>query len=580
MSFGYEPGNPHLLADENLGARPVGTSTHAARANAKSMMHAETTSFTAAMADGNALQPINRNNTGFGAHSRAQPQSAAQQPIHQVLRPVVQQHDANVVQPIAKRPALTEQVDVSRQEARPDTVVVSPWDQAVLSKSEAEVRMRQANTSNSPIPMSVTRDGLPRATFGNQQLAPLDLDAQPAPMSHTKRSYNDLRSSEIDLSSPSSSPVPSELDKSVIVHPAAAAEVEAPASHAQEEEQAEAFDLVADEEEVFDVDEEDRAQNRDFGEYMPEVMLHLREREIAVRPAPSYMQRQNDINGNMRAVLVDWLVDVALEYRLKPETLYLAIGYIDRFLSELAIARSKLQLLGIACMFVAAKFEEIFPPNVHDFFEIADRTYEVEQIIRMEQAVLKTLRFYVSQPTLLEFINRALKVVGADAAMTSLCYYLGELTLLDDAHLVYLPSVIAAAVTLVAHYTLTGSPRSWTAHMAYWTGYSIEDVCKCAADVFVMFRNTHRIPRQPIGSGNDRDERNRLAAVHVKYSEASFHRVALLEPPEQLPEQVMFALAVVAQREGQIREEENRRRERRTPAAVMRAIFQRANPFH
>ena len=66
------------------------------------------------------------------------------------------------------------------------------------------------------------------------------------------------------------------------------------------------------------------------------------------------MRKQADINSSMRAILVDWLVEVAEEYKLKAQTLYLTVNYIDRFLSCMAVQRGKLQLVGAACMLVAA----------------------------------------------------------------------------------------------------------------------------------------------------------------------------------------------------------------------------------
>jgi len=66
------------------------------------------------------------------------------------------------------------------------------------------------------------------------------------------------------------------------------------------------------------------------------------------------MQRQADITSNMRTILVDWLIEVADEYRLHRETLFLAVNFVDRFLSVMAVQRSKLQLVGTAAMFIAA----------------------------------------------------------------------------------------------------------------------------------------------------------------------------------------------------------------------------------
>ena len=92
------------------------------------------------------------------------------------------------------------------------------------------------------------------------------------------------------------------------------------------------------------------------------------------------MKKQSDINHSMRAILVDWLVEVAEEYKLLPQTLYLTINYIDRFLSVMSVLRGKLQLVGTACMLVAAKYEEIYPPDVSDFVLITDDTYTTKEV--------------------------------------------------------------------------------------------------------------------------------------------------------------------------------------------------------
>lgn len=73
------------------------------------------------------------------------------------------------------------------------------------------------------------------------------------------------------------------------------------------------------------------------------------------RPIPDYLEKvQKDVTANMRGVLVDWLVEVAEEYKLLSDTLYLSVSYIDRFLSANKVARQRLQLLGVSSMFIAS----------------------------------------------------------------------------------------------------------------------------------------------------------------------------------------------------------------------------------
>jgi hypothetical protein len=95
----------------------------------------------------------------------------------------------------------------------------------------------------------------------------------------------------------------------------------------------------------------------------------------------------------MRSILVDWLVEVHLKFKLLPETLYLTVNLIDRYLERSQIHRSKLQLVGVTAMLIACKYEEIYPPIVKDFVYITDNAYTKEEILEMEGEMLQTLDF-------------------------------------------------------------------------------------------------------------------------------------------------------------------------------------------
>ena len=65
---------------------------------------------------------------------------------------------------------------------------------------------------------------------------------------------------------------------------------------------------------------------------------------------------QNDIDPRMRSILIDWMIDVHLKFKLLPETLYLTVHIIDKYLENVQIDRSKLQLVGVTAMFMASKY--------------------------------------------------------------------------------------------------------------------------------------------------------------------------------------------------------------------------------
>lgn len=92
------------------------------------------------------------------------------------------------------------------------------------------------------------------------------------------------------------------------------------------------------------------------------------------------MSQQPDITNAMRAILVDWLVEVCDEFHLLPDTLFAAVCYVDRYLSMSSVPRSKLQLVGVTSLYIAAKLEEIYPPEISEFAYITDDTYTKRQV--------------------------------------------------------------------------------------------------------------------------------------------------------------------------------------------------------
>eukprot|EP00245_Coleochaete_scutata_P015595 TRINITY_DN702_c0_g1_i1.p1 TRINITY_DN702_c0_g1~~TRINITY_DN702_c0_g1_i1.p1 ORF type:complete len:298 (-),score=51.27 TRINITY_DN702_c0_g1_i1:993-1886(-) len=125
----------------------------------------------------------------------------------------------------------------------------------------------------------------------------------------------------------------------------------------------------------------DMSDSQMCSEYVKDIYAFLRKVENERRPATDFMENlQQDINSNMRGILVDWLVEVAEEYKLVPDTLYLTVSYIDRFLTTTVVTRSRLQLLGVSCMLIAAKYEEIYAPQVEEFCYITDNTYRREEV--------------------------------------------------------------------------------------------------------------------------------------------------------------------------------------------------------
>ncbi|KAL2535239.1 Histidine kinase CKI1 [Forsythia ovata] len=145
-------------------------------------------------------------------------------------------------------------------------------------------------------------------------------------------------------------------------------------------------------EQIVDIDAADVNNDLAVVEYVEEIYKFYKLVENDSR-AHDYMDSQPEINEKMRAILVDWLIQVHHKFELLPETLYLTINIVDRYLAAKKTSRRELQLLGISSMLIASKYEEIWALEVNDLVCISDRAYTNEKVLRMEKRILGELEW-------------------------------------------------------------------------------------------------------------------------------------------------------------------------------------------
>ena len=153
---------------------------------------------------------------------------------------------------------------------------------------------------------------------------------------------------------------------------------------------------------------------------------------------------QNDINENMRLILLDWLVEVHIRFNLLTETLFITINLIDRFLSIKNINRKYLQLLGITSLLLACKYEEIYPPEIKDLIHMTDNAYNRKQVFKMEYEILNALQFNISFPTSLKFLEYFKNKLHLKDKTFYRCLYFIEASLIDYKSSCLNPILIAA----------------------------------------------------------------------------------------------------------------------------------------
>jgi cyclin B len=163
-----------------------------------------------------------------------------------------------------------------------------------------------------------------------------------------------------------------------------------------------------------------------------------------------YMDEQDEITPAMRAILVDWLVEVHMKFRLVPPTLYLCVNIIDRFCAKNNVERRKLQLVGVTALLVACKYEEIYPPEVRDCVYITDRAYTRQEVLDMEQDIVRSLEFKMTVPTAYPFLARFLHLTKASELTSFAANYYLERCLQEYDLLKYRPSLVAATAVCLA----------------------------------------------------------------------------------------------------------------------------------
>lgn len=245
-------------------------------------------------------------------------------------------------------------------------------------------------------------------------------------------------------------------------------------------------------------------------EYSEDIYAHLRSTEKNYMVPKDYMKDQRDINEKMRSILIDWLVEVHLKFKLRTETMFLTVSLIDRYLSKTNIDRTRLQLVGVTCMLIASKYEEVYAPEPGDFVYITDKAYTKAEILHTEVNILKTLNWQVTTPTTNAFLTRFKKVMKCEPSHAALVQYIIELALLDYGMLKHAPSHLASAALFLSNRVLKLQP-AWPQTLVPHTTYNEGTIRACAKELCAILQNA---------------EKSSLQAVRKKFSSNNYHKVA------------------------------------------------------
>ena len=253
------------------------------------------------------------------------------------------------------------------------------------------------------------------------------------------------------------------------------------------------------------VDEQDAQDPQCLGYYAEEIHMSLLASEYTVNP--NFMQNQPHVNHKMRAILIDWMVSMHLKFRLLPETLYLSVHLVDRYLEKVSIQKKHLQLLGIASLLIASKYEEIYPPQTRNFIACTDQAYNKQQLLTMENDMLRVFEFNITVPSILRFLERYARLAQVPANAFFLAKYISELALIEN-HLNRFKASIIALCSLYIALKVLKLESLWEKVQEFASDSSFS---ACAKDTLLVFQVSHNHP---------------LSAVRDKYARVEFGEVS------------------------------------------------------
>ncbi|KAK4683426.1 G2/mitotic-specific cyclin 2, partial [Tremellales sp. Uapishka_1] len=233
-----------------------------------------------------------------------------------------------------------------------------------------------------------------------------------------------------------------------------------------------------------DLDAEDEGDPSMVSEYVVDAFKYLMEIEDATMPNAYYMEKQTELQWKMRAILMDWIIEVHSKFRLLPETLFITTNLIDRFLTKRVISLIKFQLVGLTALFIAAKYEEVICPSINNFLDMTDGGYGVEEVLKAERYMLSTLKFDLSYPNPLHFLRRISKADDYEVQTRTLAKYLIEISCVDNELMPYPPSRLAAAATWLSRYCLERG--DWSPNLVHYSTYT-EEECILPAQIMLDY---------------------------------------------------------------------------------------------
>ncbi|KAI4468276.1 cyclin [Holotrichia oblita] len=264
---------------------------------------------------------------------------------------------------------------------------------------------------------------------------------------------------------------------------------------------------------IIDVDTSDNPLH--VSHYVQDIYKYLLELEDKFSIEKNFLNKHKS-TPHMRTVLVNWLVEVHVNFKLLLETLHLTVAIIDRYLqSNKQISGNTLQLVGTAAMWISGKYEDIYILDISDLVYICDNTFSKKQFLEMECDILKKLDFNLGRPLSLQFLRRFNKIAGATFEQHSLGKYILELSLINYDICYVKPSLQAAAACCLAIGILNDlldPSKVWTDLLVHYSTYTFKEIKPLLA---------------LMANAINKADVTKYKSIHTKYSSTNFSKISL-----------------------------------------------------
>lgn len=200
---------------------------------------------------------------------------------------------------------------------------------------------------------------------------------------------------------------------------------------------------------------------------LPSYTLYCADDQNETLASAESMDSQPEVQWFMRPFLLDFLIEVHAQFRLRPEVLYLAINLVDRYVSKRVVYKKHYQLVGCAAMWTAAKFEDSKDkvPLVKELTEMCCKAYDESAFVQMEGHVLTTVGWNLGHPTAEAWLRLFNKEAREDQLVQDVTRFLMEITLYHRETVGIQSYDIASGAIILARF-ICGKPKRVSLHPA------------------------------------------------------------------------------------------------------------------